>query len=262
MKKITAEQHTHHSFDEDLRRLDTMLLEMFDQVIALLQDAIKAMTEVDQELASAVVKRDRAIDELEIRVENQAVRILALREPKAVDLRWVIAALESSSDLERMGDMAKNIAKRVAILAHFVPIEGIEGIVPMARLILDSLAKLRQAWAEKNSTLALETWTGDADVDTHFDVTFKNLLFSMIYTPQNITPSTHLLFIAKNLERIGDHVTNIAEALYYLETGRKLDSVRPKTDAHYSTLIPQNATLPNSQTTASPNPASSEPPAK
>ncbi|MBF0424995.1 MAG: phosphate signaling complex protein PhoU [Magnetococcales bacterium] len=238
MSDITADKHIHQAFDQDLRRLDAMVLDMCGQVIALLQDAITAVTTVDRTLAEAVVQRDRVIDELELQVEELAVRILALREPKAVDLRWVIAALESSSDLERMGDMAKNIAKRVAILAHFTPIEGIEGIAPMARLILDFLAKLRHAWDEKDSILALQTWNGDAEIDSLFDTMFHNILVAMISSPQNITPSTHLLFIAKNLERIGDHITNIAEAIYYLETGHKLDGIRPRTDAQYRVFIP------------------------
>ncbi|MBF0154287.1 MAG: phosphate signaling complex protein PhoU [Magnetococcales bacterium] len=241
MKNITADRHIHQAFDQDLSRLDAMVLEMCDQVAALLRDAITAVTTVNQDLADAVIKRDRIIDELEIQVEEKAVRILALREPKAVDLRWVIAALESSSDLERMGDMAKSIAKRVAILAHFSPIDGIDGVVPMARLILDFMDKLRRAWDDKDSALALQTWTGDAEIDTLFDAMFHHLMVSMIEAPQNITPGTHLLFIAKNLERIGDHITNIAEAIYYLETGHKLDRIRPKTDAHYRVYVPSTS---------------------
>ncbi|MBF0175291.1 MAG: phosphate signaling complex protein PhoU [Magnetococcales bacterium] len=241
MKNFTAEKHIHHAFDQDLEQLDAMVLEMCDLVASLLQDAVTAVTTIDQSLARTVVERDRAIDELELKVEELAVRILALREPKGVDLRWVIAALESSSDLERMGDMAKNIAKRVAILTHYTPVEGIADILPMSRLILDFLAKLRLAWAEKDSELALQTWTGDAEIDSLFDGMFHNLMMVMIQSPQHITPGTHLLFVAKNLERIGDHITNVAEAIHYVETGHKLDGVRPRTDAHYRYHVPPAA---------------------
>ncbi|MBF0436334.1 MAG: phosphate signaling complex protein PhoU [Magnetococcales bacterium] len=241
MNKITPDHHIHHAFDQELRQLDAVVLKMCDQVTSLLQDAITAVTTGDLELASAVVKRDQEIDELEFLVKEKTVQILALREPKAVDLRWVIAALESASNLERMGDMAKNIAKRVAILTSFAPMDGIAEINRMAHMIIDFMEKIRQSWAEKNSTPALEAWNGDALVDTLFDALFKNLMVVMIHSPRNITQGTHLLFIAKNLERIGDHITNIAESIYYLETGKKIGSTRPKTDDHYRTSIPLSA---------------------
>ncbi|MBF0422506.1 MAG: phosphate signaling complex protein PhoU [Magnetococcales bacterium] len=239
MNKLTSDHHIHHAFDQELQELDALVLKMCDQVTSLLQDAITAVTSADQGLAYAAVKRDQGIDDLELLVKERTMQILALREPKAVDLRWVIAALESAANLERMGDMAKNIAKRVAILSTFTPMDGIGDITRMARMTVDFLGKIREAWAEKDTALALQTWNGDALIDTLFDALFQNLMVIMIDSPHNITQGMHLLFIAKNLERIGDRITNIAESIYYLESGKKIDSVRPKSDGHYRSSIPQ-----------------------
>ncbi|MBF0604443.1 MAG: phosphate signaling complex protein PhoU [Nitrospirae bacterium] len=222
--------HTVASFDQELQFLDEMLVRQFELVHSMIHDSITAVAHFNLQLAQEVIQRDLKVDDLDLAIEDNSIKILALRSPLADDLRWVIAIQKASSELERMGDFSKNISKRVGTLAlHPLP-EAAGGLRVMGIMVLEQLDRMRRGWIEEKTELAMAVWEGDAAVDTLYDGMFRELLTHMMESPRNISSCIHLLFIAKNLERIGDHITNIAEDLYYRITGDKLTSDRPKAD--------------------------------
>jgi phosphate transport system protein len=195
-----------------------------------LATAIEALTRRDTALAEQVVLGDAAIDALEEELAERAVRLLALRQPMATDLREVIAALKISSDVERIGDYAANVAKRVMTLNQIPQIPHANSVPRMAKLAQNIIKDTLDAYATRDAERAIDAWHRDAEVDEMYTGLFRELLTYMMEDPRNITPSTHLLFIAKNIERIGDHATNVAETIHYLVTGQRMVGGRPKGD--------------------------------
>ena len=223
-------QHIVRSFDEELEGLRQIVTRMGGLAEAQLATAVEALVRRDTELAEQVVHGDAAIDALEEDLGERAVRLLALRQPMATDLREVIAALKISSDLERIGDYAANVAKRVITLNQIPPIAPAGGVPRMAQLAQNIIKDVLDAYTARDAERAIDVWHRDAEVDEMYTGLFRELLTYMMEDPRNITPSTHLLFIAKNIERIGDHATNVAETIHYLVTGRRMAGGRPKGD--------------------------------
>ena len=220
--------HTVTAFDQDLAALNARVEHLGELAIAEAADAIVALLRGDTDLAAEVVERDRRLDELELEVEEAAVRLVALRQPVADDLRRAVSAMKMASNLERCGDLAKNIGKRAMIVsgAEITP-ALLRPIERMGDLVLKRLAAALRAYADRDLVGAGVVWSRDGEVDEHYESLFRELLTYMMGDPRLIAAGAHLLFVAKNLERIGDHATNIAEIVHYEITGEQLVS-RPK----------------------------------
>ncbi|MBO0749562.1 MAG: phosphate signaling complex protein PhoU [Porphyrobacter sp.] len=213
--------HTLKAFDEELEELRATISEMGGLAEMAIRDSMQALTTRDVELAAAVVERDQRIDELESDIERRAVRIMALRAPLANDLREVVAALKISGVVERIGDYAKNIAKRVPNIENS-RIEPLSLLPEMARVSEEMVADALDAFAARDGVKAAMILGRDQVVDNFYNSIFRALLTFMMENPHNITPAAHLLFIAKHLERIGDHATNVAEMVYFADTGEHM----------------------------------------
>ena len=234
-------EHTVKSYDDELKNLNQTIAQMGGLAEAQLQSAIEALVRRDSDLAAQVVQSDVRIDELEHQISIMAVRMLALRQPMAQDLREVVAALKISGDLERIGDYAANVAKRAIALSQTPPIQPANGIPRMARLAQQIIKDVLDAYIEHDADKALEVWQRDEEVDEMYTSLFRELLTYMMEDPRNISPCTHLLFIAKNIERIGDHATNIAETVFYMIEGQQMLDKRPKGDmTSFATTVPGN----------------------
>lgn len=214
--------HTVKAFDEDLGELRALVSEMGGRAEAAIEDAMNALIRRDTDAAIKVVEADRRIDEIEAEIERQVVRLIALRAPMADDLRDVLAALKISSLVERIGDYAKNIAKRVPQLTDKRELEGISLLTAMGRATGQMVRDVLDAFAARDPRGAADVWERDRTIDDFYNSLFRTLLTHMMENPHNITASTHLLFIGKNLERIGDHATNVAEMVYFAATGSQL----------------------------------------
>jgi len=235
------ESHIVSSFDDELTRLNNIISQMGGLAESQLISAIRAISKRDSELAEQVIVSDLRIDKLEQEVQDFAVRVLSLRQPMADDLRQVVTALKLSNDLERIGDLAKNIAKRAQVLNQMAPIRPVQVIPNMARLAQEIIKDVLDAYIENDAEKAQRVWARDQEVDDMYNSLFRELLTYMMEDPRNITASTHLLFIAKNIERIGDHATNIAETIYYRIKGEDLPvDGRPKNDAANFAVIEPN----------------------
>jgi phosphate transport system protein len=232
-----ASEHIIKSYDQELHRLDNIVAEMGGLAESQLTSAMEAVTKRDSELAVRVIEGDTKVDELEREVESLVVRLLALRQPMARDLRQIVAAMKISTDLERIGDYAANVAKRSIALDQVPPVRPVYALPRMARLGGAMIKDVLDAYVERDADKAIQVWLRDEELDEMYTSLFRELLTYMIEDPRNITPGTHLLFMAKNLERIGDHTTNIAENVYYLVHGTALADDRPKGDDTSSTLI-------------------------
>jgi len=231
-------EHIVRSYEEELALLDKRIAQMGGLAEKLLGQALDALERRDPELAQTVVQDDKSIDRLQKEIEEQVVSMIARRQPMADDLRHIMAALRITGDLERIGDLAKNIAKRtLAIAQETYPKPLMSGLRHMAEQALRQLKEVLDAYAERNSELALNVWRADEQIDAMYNSVFRELLTYMMEDPRNIGLCTHLLFGAKNLERIGDHTTNIAETVYYLVHGNSITDDRPKGDKTSSTLI-------------------------
>ncbi|HVG82522.1 MAG TPA: phosphate signaling complex protein PhoU [Methylomirabilota bacterium] len=235
-------QHTVRSFDEQLKLLKHLIVQMGGLAEEELENAITALTRRDTALAESTVGSDKRLDGLEQEVANLAIRILALRQPMASDLREIVSALKISSDLERMGDYAKNVAKRAIALNQLPPVKPAGSIPRMARLVQGIIKDTLDSYVERDAERAVDAWRRDEEVDEMYTSVFRELLTYMMEDPRNITACTHLLFIAKNIERIGDHATNIAEIVHYLVLGQQIDRARPKGDTTSFTVVtPEDA---------------------
>jgi phosphate transport system protein len=224
-------EHTAKAFDADLQELTRKVAEMGGLAEREIADAIQALTRRDADLAKRVVASDQTIDLLQQEIEEKAVLTIARRQPMAVDLREIVAALRVSSDLERIGDMAKNIAKRVGALeGDFYPSKLLRGVEHMTSLVLSQLKQVLDAYASRDVASALAVWKGDEEIDALCTSLFRELLTYMMEDPRNITFCIHLMFCAKNIERMGDHATNIAETVHYMVGGRPITDPRPKGD--------------------------------
>jgi phosphate transport system protein len=223
-------EHIVKSYDEELARLSNMIVEMGGLAESQLSASIDAVAKRDSALAALVVEGDAKVDELERELDNLAIRLLALRQPMARDLREIFAALKIGADLERICDYAANVAKRSIALAQSPPIQPVHALPRMGALALALIKDVIDAYVEKDADKALEVWRRDEELDEMYSSLFREFLTYMMEDPRNIGACTHLLFMAKNIERIGDHATNIAEDLYYLVHGTPLAEVRPKGD--------------------------------
>ena len=225
-------EHTVRAYDEELDAITAELSRMGGLAEAEVTDAIRAISRRDVALAQAVIARDARLDELEMDIERKAIRLIAIRQPVADDLRRTVAAMKISMNLERCGDLAKNIAKRALVIAESDPLTPLtRSIERMGELVTGRLKDVLDAFAARDPDRAVSVRERDKEVDEHYDAIFRELLTYMMGDPRTITSCAHLLFVAKNLERIGDHATNIAEILYYEITGIELTDQRPKWDA-------------------------------
>jgi len=223
--------HIVKSFDEDLGQIENMILEMGGMVENQIMLSIKALISRDEELANSVRQSDKAIDALEAQVDEQALKILALRQPMASDLRNVICAMKVASNLERIGDYAKNIAKRTIALKNTGTVGSSEKTLNrMGDLVQHMVNDVLNAYVGKDLDMASELIIRDEEVDHMNNTLFRELLTYMMEDPRNITTCMHLLFIAKNIERMGDHTTAVAEQIHYVVTGQMPEDDRPKSD--------------------------------
>ena len=223
-------EHTVKSFDDELKQLDSMIAEMGGMAEANLAGAVDAMVRRDTESALVIKKADKKIDALEIEIDDHAVRILALRQPMADDLRAVIVALKTAAVIERIGDFAKNIAKRTQALSQCPDLGAAKAIKRMAGMAQNMMTDVLDAYVTRDADKADEVRLRDEELDSLYTSLFRELLTYMMENPKNITASTHLMFAAKNIERIGDHATNIAENVHFLVHGQMPEEPRPKGD--------------------------------
>ena len=219
--------HIVRSYDEELNRLNNLISRMGGLAETQLNGAAQAVLRRDAELAAQIRAKDKEIDALEHDVGALVVQLLALRQPMAIDLRYIVSALKVAADLERFGDHAKSIAKR-AIAISQVPRIPSPGLDRMARLVQTMIKDVLDAYLENDTDKATAVWNQDVEVDQLYNSLFRELLTYMMEDPRNITGCTHLLFIAKNIERMGDHATNIAETVHYQVKGSELPDDRPK----------------------------------
>lgn len=225
-------QHTVKAYGDELNQITAEVARMGGLAEAQVADAIESVARRDVALARAVVERDLRLDALHRDIEKKAIRLIALRQPVASDLRKTLGAMKLAVDLERTGDLAKNIAKRALILAEGEPMVPLtRSIERMGKLVSTRLRDVLDAYTASELDLALSVWQTDDEVDEHYNALFRELLTYMMGDPRTITACTHLLFMAKNLERIGDHATNIAETVHYEITGDDIIGERPRAGA-------------------------------
>ncbi len=224
-------EHTVKAFSEELDALSALLSRMGGVSETMVADAVSAVSRRDTALAQDVIGRDGRVDEMERDVEKQIVRLLALRQPMARDLREVLAASRLSLDIERLGDLAKNISKRALILTEAAPVNVTRSVERMGRLVGGRLKDVLDAYGNRDTKRAMVVWSSDDDVDEYYNSLFRELLTYMMGDARMINSCAHLLFIAKNMERIGDHCTNMAEIVHFLVTGEDMPSNRPKIES-------------------------------
>lgn len=226
---MVMHEHTTKAFDVDLQDITRLVSEMGGLAEKQIADSVHSLTRRDTEFAARVVTADLTLDHLQRDIEERVVLTIARRQPMAVDLREIVGALRVANDLERIGDLAKNIAKRVSELnGEFHPQKLIRGVEHMAALVLTQLKQVLDSYASHDLDRALAVWKGDEEIDAMCTSLFRELLTYMMEDPRNITFCIHLMFCAKNIERMGDHATNIAETVYYMIEGRPLAEQRPK----------------------------------
>ncbi|QYF87683.1 phosphate signaling complex protein PhoU [Brevundimonas sp. PAMC22021] len=222
-------QHTVKAYGDELNQITAEIARMGGLAEAQVADAIDSVARRDVGLARSVIERDSKLDQLHRDIEKKAIRMIALRQPVASDLRRTYGAIKMASDLERTGDLAKNIAKRALVLAESEPMQPLtRSIERMGRLVSMRLRDVLDAYTASEVDRALAVWHTDDEVDEHYNALFRELLTYMMGDPRTIGACTHLLFMAKNLERIGDHATNIAETVHYEITGDDIMGERPR----------------------------------
>ena len=229
-------EHIVKAFTDELEGLVSAVSRMGGLAEKAVIDAIRAMTGRDTNLAQTVIKADADIDECQRDIEKRIMRLLALRHPMAKDLRQTIAALKMANDIERIGDLAKNIAKRAISISDHEPIALTRSIERMGKIACAQLKQVLDSYNSHQVGGALHVWFQDEELDDHYASLFRELLTYMMEDPRKIGPATHLLFVAKNIERIGDHCTNMAEVVHFLETGEELYGTRPKGDQVTGTI--------------------------
>lgn len=238
---MNRERHIASAFDRDLETVQALVVKMGGLVEAAITDAALALETRDDELAEDVRRRDRSIDLLEAQVNEEAARLIALRSPTATDLRLVLTVIKISANLERVGDYAKNIAKRSNVLAHMPVIEGAGmALRRMSSTVEKMLKDALDSYVHRDAALASDVRARDLEVDQMYNALFREFLTHMMEDPRNITACMHLHFIAKNIERMGDHATSIAEQVVYLVSGALPDESRPKRDSVSRAGIPDS----------------------
>ena len=222
--------HIAKAYDQDIAELKSLLAEMGGLAEEQLANAIQALAKRDIALADDVIRNDQKLDELERRIEEKAILTIAKRQPVALDLREIMVTIRISSDIERIGDLAKNTAKRTHAISEALPRKLSTGLARMGSMAQSQLTQVLDAYAQRDAEKGLAVWRSDEDLDSLYNSIFRELLTYMMEDPRNISLCTHLLFGAKNLERIGDHTTNIAENIHYLVNGKAITEGRPKKD--------------------------------
>ncbi|HQY42996.1 MAG TPA: phosphate signaling complex protein PhoU [Paracoccaceae bacterium] len=229
-----SEQHIARAFDRDLESIQALVMKMGGMVETSILDAAKALESRNEELAEQVRQNDKAIDALELKINEEAARVIALRAPTATDLRLVLSVMKIATSLERVGDYAKNMAKRTQALAQLGPQTALTGsgasLRRMAKAVTELLSDALDAYAGRHLDLAHDVRARDREIDQMYNALFREFLTHMMEDPRNITACMHLHFIAKNIERMGDHATAIAEQVVYLITGELPDDPRPKAE--------------------------------
>ena len=215
-------EHIVHGYDEDFNMLTSALSEMGGQVESMIDDAVRAIKKRDSALAKDVIERDEIVNGLQEKIDADALRMLALRHPMAADLRRVIGAIRAANDLERIGDLAEGIARRAVSINESEKVELSRGVARMGKLVKVQLKAALDALLNDDAEKAVDVWLQDQDVDSLYASLFRELLTYMMEDHRNIQACTGLLFVAKNLERVGDHATNIAEIVYFSVHGRSL----------------------------------------
>jgi phosphate transport system protein len=224
-------EHTTKVFDVELREITRMVIDMGSLVEKQLADSLDALVNRDWELGQRAISVDPKIDTLQHEIEEKAVLTIARRQPMAIDLREIIGALRIANDLERVGDLAKNIGKRVLPLSEDShPANLMDGVERLGEIVLQRLREVLDSYVDRKLDLALAVWNGDEEIDTRCTGIFRELLTYMMEDPRHITYCLHLMFCAKNIERIGDHATNIAETVYFIIRGTAIAEQRPKGD--------------------------------
>ena len=231
--------HIVKSFTEQLDGLANCVAQMGGLVEAQFGNAIEAIAKRDTNQAEIAISTDKRVDELQQSVEEQALKVLALRQPMAVDLRTTLAAIRIASELERIGDYAKNIGKRALVLNREPPIRLTQSLARMGRQAMAQLKMVLDAYSDRDGNAARNVWYQDEEIDELYNSLFRELLTYMMEDPRTIGMCTHLLFVAKNIERAGDHATNIAETVYHMSTGEYLRyDERPKADVTATAPLP------------------------
>ena len=226
--------HIVKSYAQELQRLRDLMTEMGGLIESQLAQATDAVVNRNAAAAARAMETDREVDALERQTEQFVIRLLALRSPLAADLRQIVAALKITAGMERIGDYAKNVAKRSIVLNQSAVPFSLSGLAAMARLVQENLHLVIDAVGEGDAAKAVQAWQSDQAIDDLYNSIFRETVTYMMEDARSITPCTHLLFIAKNLERIGDHATNIAETVHYAATGEVLPDERPKGESFYA----------------------------
>jgi len=235
--------HIMSAFDEELKYLSKRIAAMGGHAERMVEQAVAALVNADPGLAQKVINDDAVLDEGQREIDDKAIIIIAKRQPMATDLREIVGAIRISADLERVGDLGKNVAKRVvAVTDGRQPTSLFRGLEALANLALTQLKEVLDVYASRSVDKISFVRDRDDQIDAMYTSLFRELLTYMMEDPRNITPCTHLLFCAKNIERIGDHATNIAETIYYIVTGDQMPAERPKGDK--TDKISVSATLP------------------
>ncbi|MBS1167550.1 MAG: phoU 2 [Proteobacteria bacterium] len=231
-------EHTVSAYDDDLKSIARMVTEIGGLAERAVGDAVEALTRLDIGLAQRVIANDKELDKLQRDIEDKAILVIARRQPMASDLREIVGAMRIANDIERVGDLAKNIAKRVvAINGVFPHKQLITGVEHLCEIALQQLKKVLDAYASQDDQAANAVRQRDNEIDALYTSLFRELLTYMMEDPRNLTFCIHLLFCAKNIERIGDHATNIAESVHYVVTGRSYEDERPKADTSIASTI-------------------------
>jgi phosphate transport system protein len=224
-------EHIVSAYDADIRELQRKVAEMGGIAEKMLTDALDAIEKRDRNLAQQIIEADRMLDGLQRDIDDRAILTIARRQPMAIDLRDIFVVSQIAGDIERVGDLVKNIAKRIiAMEGQFPPKSLLSGLRNMSLLALAQFKQVLDAYIQKDVDAAMDVWKNDGGIDNLYNSMFRELLTYMMEDPRNIAFCTHLLFSAKNIERIGDHATNIAERIYYVVTGDTLTAKRPKGD--------------------------------
>ena len=231
-------EHTVKSFGEQLEALQAMVAQMGGLAEAQFAAAIEAIARRDSMAAERAVMSDARIDEIQQEIEDRALKLLALRQPMAVDLRETLGAIKTAGELERIGDLAKNIAKRAMVLNREPPIRLTQSLARMGKAAQNQLKEVLDAYSSRNADEAEMVWNRDGEIDEIYNSLFRELLTYMMEDPRTIGLCTHLLFVAKNIERSGDHCTNIAEVVYHMVRAGHLTANRPKADTTSETAVP------------------------
>lgn len=233
-------RHIVSAFDEDMRRITSRISEMGGLAEEQLASAIEAMRARDSDLAGQVIGSDKRLDGMEMDLEKSAIEFMALRQPMASDLREVVAALKIASALERIGDLAKNVAKRTLVLNQSPPLSSMQSVARMGRQTQGLMTEALDAYTARDTAKSVSVWKRDVEIDEMHNSIFRELIACMTEDPRAVGLCSQLLFIVKNFERIGDHTTFIAEMTYYVVEGRPLGDERPKSNA-WDDLAPGDA---------------------